>query len=199
MSDNKHLPIEKHPLKPFLPENAKILLLGSFPPQYHRWSMNFFYPNFINDMWRIMGIIFFNNKDHFVDNIHKSFKQKEIELFCREKGIAIYDTATSIRRLKDNASDKFLEVVEATNIEVLLSSIPYCNAIVTTGEKATETLSLLFNCKTPKIGKFTTTSFHGRELKICRMPSSSRAYPLPLQKKAEIYREMLIHTGIFQE
>ncbi|MGL5787888.1 MAG: uracil-DNA glycosylase family protein [Bacteroidales bacterium] len=199
MSDNKHLPIEKHPLKPFLPENAKILLLGSFPPQPHRWSMNFFYPNFINDMWRIMGVIFFNNKDRFVDNIHKSFKQKEIETFCKEKGIAIFDTATSIRRLKDNASDKFLEVVEATNIEALLTSIPDCNAIVTTGEKATETLSLLFNCETPKIGHYTTTLFNGKELKIYRMPSSSRAYPLALPKKAEIYRTMLIQTEVLHE
>ncbi len=58
--------IEKHPLAPFLPEGARILMLGSFPPKKERWSMEFFYPNWINDMWRIWGLIFFNDKEHFV-------------------------------------------------------------------------------------------------------------------------------------
>ena len=57
---------EKHPLEPFLPEGARILMLGSFPPKRERWSMDFFYPNFINDMWRITGHIFFGDKDHFI-------------------------------------------------------------------------------------------------------------------------------------
>ena len=39
------LNIEEHPLEPFLPVNAKLLMLGSFPPQKKRWSMEFFYPN----------------------------------------------------------------------------------------------------------------------------------------------------------
>ena len=46
-------PIESHPLSPFLPEGARMLMLGSFPPKQERWSMDFFYPNWINDMWRI--------------------------------------------------------------------------------------------------------------------------------------------------
>ena len=46
-------PVEAHPLEPFLPANAVLLMLGSFPPQKKRWSMDFFYPNLQNDMWRI--------------------------------------------------------------------------------------------------------------------------------------------------
>ena len=59
--------IEYHPLKPFLPEGSRLLMLGSFPPARHRWCMDFFYPNFINDMWRIFGIVFFDDREHFVD------------------------------------------------------------------------------------------------------------------------------------
>ncbi|MEE1122607.1 MAG: hypothetical protein UHU06_03520, partial [Acinetobacter pseudolwoffii] len=54
--------IETHPLPPFLPPNAKLLMLGSFPPPATRWKMNFYYPNYQNDMWRIFGLIFFQNK-----------------------------------------------------------------------------------------------------------------------------------------
>lgn len=49
---------EQHPLEPFLPAGARLLMLGSFPPQRKRWSMEFFYPNLQNDMWRIFGLLF---------------------------------------------------------------------------------------------------------------------------------------------
>ena len=48
---------EKHPLGFFLPENTQLLMLGSFPPPQQRWSMNFYYPNIQNDMWRILGLL----------------------------------------------------------------------------------------------------------------------------------------------
>ena len=111
--------IEKHPLEPFLPAKAKLLMLGSFPPQKKRWSMEFYYPNLNNDMWRIFGILFFDDKDYFLNETRKAFCRERIIDFLNEKGIALFDTASSIRRLQDNASDKFLEVVEATDVTAL--------------------------------------------------------------------------------
>ena len=90
------LNIEYHPLQPFLPDSARLLLLGSFPPPKERWCMDFFYPNPQNDMWRIMGQIFFNNKNHFevqrdnAKNGKKAFNYEEIVSFCQKQGIAIY-------------------------------------------------------------------------------------------------------------
>ena len=80
---------ESHPLRPFLPSNAKVLMLGSFPPQQKRWSMDFFYPNFQNDMWRIMGLLFFADRNVFVDNKAKCFIQGDIVRFLEEVGIAL--------------------------------------------------------------------------------------------------------------
>ena len=37
--------VEYHPLLPFLPETARVLFLGSFPPPQKRWCMPFFYIN----------------------------------------------------------------------------------------------------------------------------------------------------------
>ena len=142
--------IEKHPLEPFLPAKAKLLMLGSFPPQKKRWSMEFYYPNLNNDMWRIFGILFFDDKDYFLNETRKAFCRERIIDFLNEKGIALFDTASSIRRLQDNASDKFLEVV----------------------------------------GDYSEFIFEGRAMRLYRMPSSSRAYPLALDKKATAYRIM---------
>ena len=182
--------IEKHPLKPFLPAKAKLLMLGSFPPQKKRWSMDFYYPNLNNDMWRIFGILFFDDKDYFLNETRKVFCRERIIDFLNEKGIALFDTASSIRRLQDNASDKFLEVVEATDVTALLRQLPECKAIVTTGQKATDTLRQQINVEEPKVGDYSEFIFEGRAMRLYRMPSSSRAYPLALDKKATAYRIM---------
>ena len=182
--------IEQHPLEPFLPAKAKLLMLGSFPPQKKRWSMEFYYPNLNNDMWRIFGILFFDDKDYFLNETRKAFCRERIIDFLNEKGIALFDTASSIRRLQDNASDKFLEVVEATDVTALLRQLPECKAIVTTGQKATDTLRQQFNVEEPKVGDYSEFIIEGRAMRLYRMPSSSRAYPLALDKKATAYRIM---------
>ena len=181
---------EKHPLEPFLPESARILILGSFPPPQARWSMFFYYPNWQNDMWRILGHIFYDDKHHFELKGERRFNKELAVEFCTEQGIALYDTACEVRRLKDNASDKFLEVVTPTDVNALLTALPHCTAIVTTGQKATDVITELFACEEPSIGRYRTIDAGGRELRFWRMPSSSRAYPLALEKKAEYYRSM---------
>ena len=185
------LPVEEHPLEPFLPANAKLLMLGSFPPQKKRWSMDFFYPNLQNDMWRIFGLIFFDDKDRFLFPDKKAFDKKRLIEFLTEKGIALYDTASSVRRLQDNASDKFLEVVEPTDIRLLLKQLPQCKAIVTTGQKATDIIRSQIDVEEPKVGESCPFEFEDRTLRLYRMPSSSRAYPLAIEKKASVYRFML--------
>ncbi len=187
---------EQHPLLPFLPNGARLLMLGSFPPQKKRWSMDFYYPNLNNDMWRITGFLFFNDKHYFLNETHKAFCRERIINFLTQKGIALFDTASTVRRLKDNASDKFLEIVTPTDISKLLYQLPMCHAIATTGEKATDTLCKQFEVTPPKVGDFSEFMFENRLLKLYRMPSSSRAYPLSLEKKADFYRNMYQRIGM---
>ena len=187
--------VEYHPLRPFLPENTRVLFLGSFPPQRKRWCMDFYYPNFINDHWRIVGQIFFGDRNHFVDMEAKRFKINEIVAFCQEQGLAFFDTATAVRRLKDNASDKFLEVVEPTDIRALVAKLPHLRAIVTTGEKATETICASLGIpEIPKVNTFVSTPL--TNISLYRLPSSSRAYPLAFDKKVECYRKMFSSVGL---
>ena len=188
--------VEQHPLKPFLPANARLLMLGSFPPQQKRWCMDFYYPNFINDMWRIVVQVFFGDRNHFVDVAAKRFRKEMIVDFLNERGIALYDTATSIRRLQDNASDKYLEVVEPTDVRGLLRQIPHCRAIVTTGQKATDTLCETFDIQAPTVGSYSPFQLEERPMRLYRMPSSSRAYPLSLEKKAVFYAAMFADLGM---
>ena len=147
-------------------------------------------------MWRIMGLIYFLDKNHFVVPGQKAFQKDLLISFLKEQGIALYDSATTIRRLQDNASDKFLEVVTPTDIDALLAQLPHCQAIVTTGEKATDTLCEKYGAEKPKVGHYSTFFYQNQELRLYRMPSSSRAYPLALEKKAEAYAQMLRELGM---
>lgn len=187
---------ELHPLEPFLPANARVLMLGSFPPKRIRWSMDFFYPNLQNDMWRIVGYLATGDKQHFLLPGGRRFDRGRIEAFCRERGIALYDTAVEVVRLKDNASDNFLQVVREVDLAALLARIPACRAIVTTGQKATDTLRALTGCDSPAVGESVAVRYAGRDLRLWRMPSSSRAYPRPVEWKAEFYRRVFAENGI---
>lgn len=190
--------VEHHPLKPFIPEGARILMLGSFPPPANRWSMNFFYPNFINDMWRIFGLIFNGDKLSLTDVPGKTFRLQQIVNLLTEKGIAIYDTATAVTRLNNNASDKFLKIAQPTDIPMLLDGMPQCVAVASTGGKSAEEVARQLGTDIPKTGKHVNTTVNGREISFYRMPSSSRAYPMNIERKAEFYRAMFRETGVLQ-
>lgn len=182
--------IEQHPLPPFLPAQATLLMLGSFPPPKKRWSMDFYYPNWNNDMWRIWGWIFKGDKDYFADVAHKAFRRDLLTDFLTEKGVALYDTASAVRRLQDNASDKFLEVVTPTDLGGLLRQLPCCRAVVVTGQKAADTLAAWCGIAAPKVGESVQWEWEERALRIWRMPSTSRAYPLAFEKKAAAYETL---------
>lgn len=177
--------IETHPFPPFVPTDARVLLMGTFPPQPKRWAMEFYYPNRTNDFWPMMGLIYFNDREALIDREHRSFRLGKIKELLEHEHIALSDTGFRVRRLKNNASDKFLEIVEPVNLETLLARMPRLESIAATGEKAAQVLAELTGTEPPKMGEFVVAP---SGLKIWRMPSTSRAYPLPLDQKAAYYR-----------
>ena len=184
--------IETHPFEPWLPVNAKLLMLGTFPPAPKRWAMEWYYPNFTNDMWRIFGLIFFGDKLHFVDEENKTYRLNELKQFLKEKGVALFDTALCIRRTTGTASDKDLEIVEPADLDGMLRSLPECKAVLAAGQLATKVFTEHYNidARNLKMGEYRTFDFEGRTLKLYRQPSSSRAYPMKVEKKAVYYEQM---------
>lgn len=194
MSENN--PIETHPWQPWTPTGTKILFLGTFPPGTHRWAMDFYYPNPTNDFWRIMGLLLLGDKQALYDVATKKYDLDGIKALTIKHGIALSDTAVKIRRLAGNASDKFLEIVEPRQIAALLSELPCCTDVVTTGEKASSVAAEQANTLLPAMGEFVEWKLNGdRSIRLWRMPSTSRAYPLKLEKKAEFYAKVLKIAG----
>lgn len=195
MGDKNAIPVERHPLQPFLPPNARLLMLGSFPPPKKRWCMDFFYPNRTNMMWEIFGLVFFGDSQRLVDAERRTFRLADIKRLLIEQGIAIFDTATAVRRLSGNASDKDLEIVEKTDLPSLLARIPHCHDIVCTGQKSFSVLTEDYGVLPPSMGEHNEFAISGRSIRLWRMPSSSRAFPMPLKKKADYYSIMFQQLG----
>lgn len=185
--------LEKHPWPPYIPDGAKILIMGTFPPPRARWSMDFYYPNRTNDFWKIFGLIFYGDPKALMLKDSKDYDIAKIKRLLDEKKIALNDTGRTVRRLKGNASDKFLEIVEPVPLLELLKQMPDCKAVATTGEKAAGVIASITGTEAPKMGTYITDP---NGLEIWRMPSTSRAYPLAPEKKAEYYAAMLRHVGI---
>lgn len=171
-------------------------MLGSFPPPRKRWCMDFFYPNRTNMMWEIFGLVFFCDTHELIDMQTNTFKQSRIQTLLEERGIAIFDTACAVRRLSGNASDKDLEIVEKTDIPALLAQIPQCHDMVCTGQKSFSVLTEDYGVPVPKMGTYNEFVITDRKMRLWRMPSSSRAYPMKLDEKAQYYNEMMKTIGI---
>lgn len=155
--------------------------------------MDFYYPNRTNDFWFMMGLIFFGDRDALYDRRARLFNLPAIKELLAEKGIALNDTARKVRRLKGNASDKFLEILEPVPLHELLAQMPECHTVATTGEKAAGVVAELTATPVPKMGEMLTDA---SGLNIWRMPSTSRAFPMKLEDKASYYSRMFKAAGI---
>jgi len=74
------------------------------------------------------------------------------------------------------------------DLDGLLARMPHLRAMAATGEKAAGVIAALTDTAAPKMGE--KTRWEERGIDIWRMPSTSRAYPLSLDKKAACYRRL---------
>ena len=191
--------IELRPFPPLLPPNTTVLMMGSFPPAAEKRAMEFHYPNFQNDMWRVYGLVFFGDAIHFQRVGEKAFDAEKIKAFLTGRGIGSCPGVRRAIRTHGNASDAYLKVVETVELPEILEKIPQCRRICTTGGKATEILLALLEtevrAKDFKTGTTITARCGDRDLLVTRLPSTSRAYPMKLEKKAEAYRKFFVEAG----
>ena len=210
LSNDKATELETHPFEPVLPPNATVMMMGTFPPTADKWAMSFHYPNFYNDMWRIYGRVFFDDADYFRVGDEKRFDPERIRDFMFERGIASCPTVKQAIRETGNASDKNLTVVTPVDLDVILPQVPKVASLFTTGGKATEILLGLLDepiakSKHPKTNQSMDYPYQWQStdnqkadvnnLTLYRLPSTSRAYPLSLDKKVAAYKAFFEKMG----
>ena len=162
--------IETHPHKLFVPPNATVLVLGTFPGKNNvqvEGQDEWFYSSKRNQFWTILRGVY--------EEELKTTAQKK-ELFAR-KAIAMGDIFLKIKRMENNNSDSSLEVIEYNDKDI---------------EKALKENSI--------DAVFTTSQFVAKEFKklfpnfknIETLPSPSPRYArMSLVEKISIYKEKL--------
>jgi G:T/U-mismatch repair DNA glycosylase len=210
LSEVQAAEVETHPFAPVLPPNATVMMMGTFPPTADKWAMPFHYPNFYNDMWRIYGSVFFDDVNYFRVGEEKRFDPERIRTFMFERGIASCPTVKQAIRETGNASDKNLTVVTPVDLDNILSQVPKVQTLFTTGGKATEVLLNLLaepptKSKYPKTNQSMDYLYQWQNdnnqntdvnnLTLYRLPSTSRAYPLALDKKVAAYKDFFKKIG----
>lgn len=160
---------EDHPTGPFVHADSRVLVCGTFPPV--KKSINFYYPNSNNDMWRVLGEVFYHDRDHFFTIVVEaksgrgrrsgklramhSLNEAQIRSFALSESVGFFDICKRIRRHRGNSSDDNIEALERTDVLLdVLAHTPRCEAIITTGTLAlTMLLDTLHN-----YGSFTSAT-----------------------------------------
>ena len=129
--------METHPFSPFFPDDAKVLILGTFPSLDHR---GFYYTSPKNLMWPIFEKIFNKTLSCGVN-----WDICAIKNLCEQKGIALCDVGLIIGRKKGSSSDKNLIYAQELDLKKMLSEyLPKCTTVLCTGEDVYKHVSKQF-------------------------------------------------------
>ena len=113
-----------HPIPAFVPENAEILVLGSFPSVKSR-ETGFFYGHKQNRFWRVVAAV-------FEDEAPQTLTEKKA--FLKRNRIALWDVIESCDI--EGSSDASVKNVTVNDIKGLLDKFPSVEKIFVNGKTA---------------------------------------------------------------
>ena len=138
--------IHKHPYKPFIPEQATKLIVGTLPPprfsvgNLKNGDVNFCYGSIDGQLWKILDEIF---------NLNLKFETSEFAIqqrkdFLIAKNIGICDIVESCTRKKIDASDLGMENIQLRDLISYLNKLPKIDTLLLTGGNSKNGPEFLF-------------------------------------------------------
>ncbi|BDY13681.1 uracil-DNA glycosylase family protein [Hydrogenimonas cancrithermarum] len=129
---------ERHPFKPYVPENATKLIIGTIPPprfakkELSESDVNFYYGSEDNNFWDIIGEI--AGVDFKKENSIQEIEKRKN--FLEKNSIGICDIVLKTNRRKpDSASDKDLIDIDHLNIiNEILAEYPKIDTLLYTSD-----------------------------------------------------------------
>ncbi|MGY5847822.1 uracil-DNA glycosylase family protein [Salegentibacter sp. HM20] len=124
-----------HPYRPFIPENATKLIVGTLPPprftmgEFKEGDVDFCYGSRDGLLWLVLDRIFELNLKF---ETSEAAKQQRID-FLKERGIGICDMVESSKRDKIDASDLGMQQVELRDMIGILRRYPKIKRLLFTG------------------------------------------------------------------
>ena len=154
-----------HPFEPFVFDDAKVLILGSFP-SIKSFEDNFYYAHPQNQFWRLLASV-------YDEETPKSIEQKSN--FLQKHKIALWDMVQSCER--ENSLDSNLKNIQVNDIEGFL-------------DKHASIQKICFTGKTSQ--KLYEKNFSHLKVPTFYLPSPSPAYrAMKFDEKVKVYKDLL--------
>lgn len=192
---------EIHPFQWFVPENSRVLVVGTFPPTRRNWSYEFFYPNKRNLFWRVMADVAGVSLQHF-SGIEAVEERKKL---LQNLQVGITDMGHTITRINDSSLDEHLSIVTYMDILQLLDNHSSINKIIFTSSSGPVSAAKWFNQylttqnilhKFPKGVKPVRSNFEfkGRKisLSVLYSPSARAANRISFEQMVAMYRSEIL-------
>ena len=119
---------EIHPWNWYIPQEAKTVVIGTFPPTRRNWSFDFFYPNKNNYFWKLMARI--ADRPLLCPSGEDAVNERKDLLNHLKLGVS--DMGQIIRRKTDSSLDQNLELVASMDIFKLLQENPSVSKLIFT-------------------------------------------------------------------
>jgi len=169
---------EIHPWNWHIPDRAKTVVIGTFPPTRRNWSFDFFYPNKNNYFWKIIARIA-GCPLLYISGEEAVNERKEL---LNHLKLGVSDMGYIIRRKTDSSLDQNLEIVEYMDIFKLLQENPSVRKMVFTSSSG----------KSSAIGWFKDyLSLHGIPFKI---PQGKRPLRTSVVINDKSYEVVLLYS-----
>lgn len=171
----------------------KILILGNFPPHRKRWDYEFYYPNKLNNFWRILASV-----------SGKPLKEMKGEAAVLERKrlmeklrVGVYNIAKTIQRKGHSARDTDIKITEFNDVLSIIYKHKELRKIILAGYSAKNSATrkfmeyLVLN-KIPfekpaqiKPGAEFKIKLKNRKIQCVILNSTSTAFPIKQEKLIE--------------
>ena len=169
---------EIHPWNWHVPDRAKIVIIGTFPPTRRNWSFDFFYPNKNNYFWKLMAQIA-NHPLLYSTGEDALNERKELLNYLK---LGLSDMGQIIQRKTDSSLDQNLEIVAYMDILKLLEENPSVRKLIFTSSSG----------KSSAIGWFKNyLSLHNISFKI---PQGKRPLRTTFAYNGKLFEVVLLYS-----
>lgn len=135
------------PVKPFIEKGQTQLIVGTFTPHKKFWNFNFFYPDYKNRLWNVLGKVAFGDNyqlDYTLDSLKAVEERKNI---LRKLNAGMVNIIESCTRKNNSSLDNNLQDITLYNIiEVIVKPHSTITYIYLTGFSGKNSALSLF-CK----------------------------------------------------